>query len=96
MSDAEAKMRLAIWQSTAGLVPEQFRDEVVDLAIHACRSAFVAVGDVTGRATDSRVMLSAMGIALGLIAAEAPLKVEALEKTASAAGMTTTLRQVSL
>jgi hypothetical protein len=96
MTDTETKLRHGLREAVRGKVPTHRVDEVVDLAMHAVNRAFAAIGEVTARASDSRVAICATGIALSVVAAEASAKMKVLEREVGGAGMTVTNAHVEI
>lgn len=95
MSD-DQELRRKIRASAKGIIPDTHLDEVVDLALHAVDSAFKALGDTVARASIAPASLAATSIALSIIAAEAAEKLKGLGAVATAAGLTCTMKTVSI
>lgn len=69
--------------------PPQHVDEVVDIACHASASARKTMLEVLDRASEYRVALIAIGIAVALVRTEAEWLEQGLKHAAAAAGLKT-------
>jgi len=67
-------------------MPETAMDEIVDLAVHAAGSARRAMIETVERASDPRMVKTASGLAISLIASDCQMFENALRAYAKATG----------
>lgn len=84
------KVRAALRRQLTGFgqVPDEYVDEIVDLAMHAVESARQTLVDTLERASDPRVTITAMGPAFSLLAHMAVEQLEHMRTVAETQGKT--------